>query len=133
MVEDETLKQTQRRLLKHTHTPDTRKVKPIWILLKQETVSGSGIIWNICKSAPRSRQITTPAPHHSVFFTGRMPFLLPNQQHQSTEGKSETDSVTSAENRKGKNVCRYLNARERFLISAVESYCNSERLRQFRQ
>ena len=37
-----------------------------------------------CKSAPRSRQITTPAPHHSVF-TGRMPFLLPSQQHQSTE------------------------------------------------
>jgi len=39
-----------------------------------------------CKSfAPRSRQITMPAPHHSVF-TGRMPFLPPNQQHQSTEG-----------------------------------------------
>ena len=34
----------------------TRKVKPIWILLKQETVSGSGIHWAICKSAPRSRQ-----------------------------------------------------------------------------
>jgi len=32
-----------------------------------------------------SRQITTPAPHHSVF-TGWMPFLLPNQQRQSTEG-----------------------------------------------
>jgi len=45
----------------------TRKVKPIWILLKQDTVSGSGISWVICKSAPRSRQITTPAPHHSVF------------------------------------------------------------------
>jgi len=29
----------------------TRKVKPIWILLKQETVSGSGISWAICKSA----------------------------------------------------------------------------------
>ena len=28
----------------------TRKVKPIWILLKQETVSGSGISWAICKS-----------------------------------------------------------------------------------
>jgi len=40
----------------------------------------------ICKSAPRSRHITTPAPHHSVF-TGRMPFLPPNQQRQSTEGK----------------------------------------------
>ena len=30
-------------------------------------MSGSGITWAICKSAPRSRQITTPAPHHSVF------------------------------------------------------------------
>ena len=47
-----------------------------------ETVSGSGISWAICKSAPRSRQITTPAPHHSSFFTGQMPFLPPNQQHQ---------------------------------------------------
>jgi len=41
----------------------------------------------VCKSAPRSRQITTPAPHHS-FFTGLMPFLPPNQQCQSTEGTS---------------------------------------------
>ena len=64
----------------HTHTrltalflglsrsASTRKVKPIRILLKQQTVSGSGISWAICKSAPRSRQITTPAPHHSVFY-----------------------------------------------------------------
>ena len=28
-----------------------------------------------------------PLPHHS-FFTGRMPFLPPNQQRQSTEGRS---------------------------------------------
>jgi len=56
-------------------------------LLKQETVSGSGIRMAICKSAPRHRQITTPAPHHSVF-TDWMPFLLPNQHHQRTEGKS---------------------------------------------
>ena len=34
-----------------------------------------------------TRQITMPAPHHSVFFyTGWMPLLLPNQQRQSTEG-----------------------------------------------
>ena len=70
----------------HTHTrlmalcpgvpgrAGTRKVKPIWILLKQETVSGSGISWDVCKSAPRSRQITMPAT------------LPTNQQHQSTEG-----------------------------------------------
>ena len=44
-----------------------QKGKTIWILLKQETVSGSGISWAVCKSAPRSRQITTPVPHHSVF------------------------------------------------------------------
>ena len=73
----------------HTHTrltalfpgpprwAGTRKVKPIWILLKQETVSGSGISWAICKSAPRSRQITTPAPHHSVFYR---PDALPAAQ-----------------------------------------------------
>ena len=48
-------------------------------------MSGSGISWAICKSALHSRQITTSAPHHSVF-TGRMPFLPPNQQRQSTEG-----------------------------------------------
>jgi len=90
---------TDGRVHTHTHThtllttlcpglpgsASTRKVKPIWILLKQETLSSSGISWAICKSAPRSRQITTPAPHHSVF-RGRMPFLPPNQQHQSTEG-----------------------------------------------
>ena len=46
----------------------TRKVKPIWILLKQETVSGSGIIWAICKSTPRSRQITMPAPTTQFFY-----------------------------------------------------------------
>jgi len=56
----------------------TRKVKPIWILLKQETVSGSGISWTICKSAPHSRQITTPALHPSVFLqTDALPAAQP--------------------------------------------------------
>ena len=74
-----------------------RKVRPIWILLKQETVSGSGISWAICKqSAPRSRQITTPTPHRSIF-TSRMLFLTPYQQRQSTEDKPrrQTHQVTS--------------------------------------
>ena len=45
----------------------------------------SGISWTIRKqSAPSSRQITTPAPHHSIF-TGQMLLLTPNQQCQSTE------------------------------------------------
>jgi len=30
-------------------------------LLEQETVSGSGIRWAICKCAPRPKQITMPA------------------------------------------------------------------------
>ena len=30
-------------------------------------MSGSGISWAICKSAPRSGQTATPAPDHSVF------------------------------------------------------------------
>ena len=85
--------------MKHTHpfnSPLSRttwlsryqKGKPIWILLKQETVSGSGISWAICKSAPRSRQITTPEPHHSVFI-GQMPLLLPNQQRQNIKVKEK--------------------------------------------
>jgi len=49
-------------------------------------VSGSGIIWAICKSASRSRQITMPSPHHSGFFTVWMPFLPTRQKRQSTEG-----------------------------------------------
>ena len=49
-------------LSRTTQVSRTRKVKPIWILLEHETVGGSGISWARCKSAPRSRQITTPAP-----------------------------------------------------------------------
>ena len=63
------------RLLHYTHpfngplsrtTWVSRQQKgiPVWILLKEETVSGSNISWAICKSAPHSRQITTSAPHH---------------------------------------------------------------------
>jgi len=60
------------------------KTKTIWIF-GEETVSGSGINWVICKSAPCPIQITKPAPHHSVFYR---PDALPaaNLQHQSTEG-----------------------------------------------
>ena len=59
-----------------------QKGKPIWILLKQETVSGSGISWAICKSAPLSRQITMPVPHHSVFYR---PDALPATQQTASK------------------------------------------------
>jgi len=88
---------THARAHTHTHTsltaicPElpqlagTRKVKPMWILLKQETASGSGISWAIC---------TLLQCQHPTFqfFTGQVPFLLPNQQCQSTEGLSKYDS-----------------------------------------
>jgi len=63
----------------HTHTHPfngplsgttwvSQKGKTSGDFMKQETVSGSGISWAICKSAHGPRQITTPAPHHSVFY-----------------------------------------------------------------
>jgi len=61
----------------------TRKVKPILILLKQETVGGSGISQATCKSAPKPQTDVRITIH----FTGQMPFLPPNLQCQGTEGK----------------------------------------------
>jgi len=70
--------------------------------MKQEMTGfwdGSGISWTICKqSAPRSRQITMPTTHHSVF-TGRMPFLPPNQQRKSTEGKTVIQIYSTAKSK----------------------------------
>ena len=55
--------------------------------MKQETVSGSGISWNehmqVCTLLQTDNPANTPP---LSFFTGRMPFLSPNQQRQSTEG-----------------------------------------------
>jgi len=57
-------------------------------LLKQETVSGSGISWAYASLhlAPDRKRCQHPA---TQFFTSRMPFLPPNQQHQSTEGTND--------------------------------------------
>jgi len=112
----------------HTHTrltaffpglprsASTRKVKPIWILLKQETVSGSGISWAICKSVSRSRQITTPAPHCSVFYR---PDAIPATQptaskhwrhivhicnHNNNNKNNNNNSIYKSSNKFYKNV-----------------------------
>ena len=85
----------------HTHTrltalfpglprwAGTRKVKPIWILLKQERVSGSGI----SKSARRSRQITTPAPHHSVFLQAGCPSCRPTNSVKALKAPRQMHTV----------------------------------------
>jgi len=72
-------------------------------------VSGSGISWAICKSAPRSRQITTPVPHHSVFYR---PDALPAAQ--------PTASSTVCKNRavKVEHICFYIAS-----LKIIRHYC----------
>jgi len=88
-------------LRQHTHTrltahcpglpgwASTRKVKPIWILLKQETLSGNGISWAICKSAHHSREITMPAPNHSDFYRPDVqPTASKHWRHKTYDNKN---------------------------------------------
>jgi len=55
-------------LFSSTMVSQYQKGKTNLDLLEQETVSGNGISWAICKSAPHSKQMTMPALHHSVFY-----------------------------------------------------------------
>jgi len=82
----------------HTHThltaffpglpkwAGTRKAKPIWILLKQD----SEWQWHqlehmqVCTSLQTDNHASTPP----LSFLQAMPFLPPNQQRQSTEGST---------------------------------------------
>ena len=50
-------------------------------------MSGNGISWDICKSAPRSRQITTPAPHHSVFLHTGCPSCCPTNSVKALKAR----------------------------------------------
>ena len=74
-------------LSRTTRVSRYQKGKPIWILLKQEIVSGSAISWAICKSASRSREITTPAPHHSVFLQAGCPSCRPTNSVKAVKAQ----------------------------------------------
>ena len=67
----------------------TRKVRPIWILLKQETVNGSSISWAVWKSGPRSRQITTPAPP-TQFLQAGCPSCRPTNSAKALKAGTHT-------------------------------------------
>jgi len=86
----------------------TRKVKPIWILLKQETVSGSGISWAICKSAPRSRQITMPVPHHSVFLQAGCSSCRPTNSVEALKAITVAYAFLSIYEKKSISFCQVL-------------------------
>ena len=64
-----------------THVSRHQKGKTNLDSLEQEIVSGSGINWAICNSAPHPRQITMPASHHSVSYR---PDALPAAQPAAT-------------------------------------------------
>ena len=79
------------------------RMSPFWILFElrvMEVVSGD-------KDMQGSSQIiTTNKPKYS-FFTGRMPFLLPNQQCHSTEGKFsilDSNSYMSSQSNRGTGI-----------------------------
>jgi len=124
MLQRSMLELTETHTHTHTHThplkkgpffpglpgwAGTKKVKPVWIILKQETVSGSGISWAICKSAPRSSQL--PAPHHSVF---NRPDALP-AVHAGTRWL-----------KKGAHSVWYTGSHRQ--LNKVDNTCNNERL-----
>jgi len=52
-------------VLAHPGSPIQNSGSRKMVVVVRETVSGSGIRWIICKSAPCLRQITMPAPHNS--------------------------------------------------------------------
>jgi len=65
-----------------------QKGKPFWILLEQEMM---GWQWHQLDHMQIICTLLQTDSHATVsplsFFTSRMPFLPPNQQRQSTEGK----------------------------------------------
>ena len=99
----------------------TRKVRPIWISLEKETVSGSGISWAICKSAPRSRQITTPAPHHSVFLQAGCPSCRPTNSVKALKGNmTVSGEVKGSTTVSGDHPCTNLASAENSAISRYQ-------------
>ena len=67
----------------HTHPFNSPLSRTTWVSWYQKGktnlvfTEASGICWTICKSAPRSNQITTPVPHHSVFLLAGCPSCRP--------------------------------------------------------
>jgi len=60
---------------------------PVFIEAKDDGSGGDNWSYKSCKAPVKS---SPPTNQHPVFFTGRMPFLSPNQQCQSTEGENIT-------------------------------------------
>jgi len=65
---------------------------PLWIFLEVRAmyvVSGDNWSYNTCKAPVKS---SPPTNQHPVLFTGRMPFLSPNQRCPSKDCRSQINS-----------------------------------------
>ena len=106
-----------------------RKVKPIWILLKQERVSGSGISLAMCKSAPSS---STPP---LCFLKARCPSCHPtnsvkakshaNVQQKTHCGKIRDKNSPSLAFSNSSSYFLRRSSRSRFCFSASSRCCRS--------
>jgi len=56
-------------------------------------VSGTGISWAICKSAPCYRKITMPAAHHSVFLQAGCPSCRPTNSVKALKANSSNSII----------------------------------------
>ena len=106
----------------------TRKVKPIWISLKQETVSGSGISWAVYKSAPRSRQITMPAPHHSVVLQAGCPSCRPTNSVKALKAWYNSLVTTLSQKKFTHMACYNFQMHEQILIIFWQRCCWGSKL-----
>jgi len=81
-------------------------------------VSGSGISWAICKSAPRSRQITTPAPHHLVFLQAGCPSCRPTNSVKALKAycDKENENVNLASHKRQKYQNKAKNLRITYVL-----------------
>jgi len=59
----------------------------------RDSESGSGTRWAICKSAPRTRQTTTPAPHRSVFLQAGCLSCRPTNSVRALKAKKFFNSL----------------------------------------
>ena len=69
----------------------TRKVKPIWIILDQETVSGSGISWAICVSTSLQTDNHASTPLLSFLQAG-CPSCRPTNSVKALKGSKYADN-----------------------------------------
>jgi len=94
----------------------TKKVNPIWVLLKQEAVGGRGISWAICKSAPRPRQIPVPHPT-SQFLQAGCPSCYPTNSVKAMKAYMVVQAAAKTNSQISTSVALKP-------MNGFQSYCN---------